>query len=293
MRDTHGDRMRRLLSIAALALLPALLGAQAGRPAETPYVVAGRIVDERGLTPLAGVRVSVVSGRDTIGSTAADSLGRYALVLPRGGDVVIHLRRLGYQRDSITARVRDGEPETVNLALAPAAGTRELPRVVATARRDHNGFEERARRSGSVGSYFRRADIARTGASRTSDIVARVPGLTTSDSAGVTLVLSPRMNSFGSMRLPLPGVTSRKVLGDSVQADSTSMRRGTSCVVRVVVDGRLMHESFSVNDVPLEEIEAMEIYRGPAGVPAEYSSTRGNTSCGLVMIWRRSTAGAP
>ncbi len=59
-----------------------------------------------------------------------------------------------------------------------------------------------------------------------------------------------------------------------------------ACEPRYMVDGTLMQEGFILDDVRLDEIELIEIYRGPSEVPTQY---RGGTNrCGLIAIRIRS-----
>ncbi len=59
-----------------------------------------------------------------------------------------------------------------------------------------------------------------------------------------------------------------------------------ACEPSYLVDGTLMEAGFILDDVRLDEIELIEIYRGPAEVPTQY---RGDTNrCGLIAIRIRS-----
>jgi hypothetical protein len=58
------------------------------------------------------------------------------------------------------------------------------------------------------------------------------------------------------------------------------------CVMPIGVDGHLKEWGFAIDQIIPRDIEAIEIYNGPATVPRELaSSLRG--FCGLVMIWTR------
>jgi hypothetical protein len=46
--------------------------------------------------------------------------------------------------------------------------------------------------------------------------------------------------------------------------------------------------NYSLNDIPANEIYGIEIYSGPATIPAEFRGALPNGVCGLVMIWTRS-----
>jgi hypothetical protein len=59
------------------------------------------------------------------------------------------------------------------------------------------------------------------------------------------------------------------------------------CPLQVAVDGQLKEWGYAVNAIPPEEIHGIEIYPGPASIPAEYASMRRDANCGLIMIWTR------
>jgi hypothetical protein len=63
----------------------------------------------------------------------------------------------------------------------------------------------------------------------------------------------------------------------------------SNCAFRYILDGGRVGPDFQVDDLPAEWIEALEIYKGPAQVPGEFSyppsSERAN--CGVIVIWTR------
>ena len=42
-----------------------------------------------------------------------------------------------------------------------------------------------------------------------------------------------------------------------------------------------------IDEIPPGDIEGIELYGGAAGVPPEYSRSRGTSTCGTVLIWTR------
>ena len=55
----------------------------------------------------------------------------------------------------------------------------------------------------------------------------------------------------------------------------------------MAVDGQLREWGFAVNNIAPEEIHGIEIYPGPATIPAEFASMKRDANCGLIMIWTR------
>jgi len=49
----------------------------------------------------------------------------------------------------------------------------------------------------------------------------------------------------------------------------------------------LMPVDFSVDDIRPNDVKGIEVYLGPATIPAEFSSVQPDAPCGLVMIWTK------
>jgi hypothetical protein len=59
------------------------------------------------------------------------------------------------------------------------------------------------------------------------------------------------------------------------------------CQFRYVINGGRVNESFEIDDLIVDWIEAIEIYRGPATVPAEFTNFSKDVAgdCGVMAIW--------
>jgi hypothetical protein len=55
-----------------------------------------------------------------------------------------------------------------------------------------------------------------------------------------------------------------------------------ACKPRYLVDGTLMDEDFELDDVRIDDIELIEIYRGPSETPTQYRME--TNRCGLILI---------
>jgi hypothetical protein len=77
-------------------------------------------------------------------------------------------------------------------------------------------------------------------------------------------------------------------VADPVQVQNYGMP-AVGCYSLVYVDGMLMNgtkeptEPFDVNQIPPDQVEAIEYYAGPAETPLEYSKM--GTKCGVLVIW--------
>ena len=67
--------------------------------------------------------------------------------------------------------------------------------------------------------------------------------------------------------------------------------KGGLCYSAVVLDGAFVYQGmtgeslFDVNTLTVSELAGVEIYSGPATIPAKYNGTR--VTCGLVVIWTK------
>ena len=106
----------------------------------------------------------------------------------------------------------------------------------------------------------------------------RVTSISIADSMGVLMAVSRRSQkptTQKSVRAPGGAIYQSAVLDLA------------NCPLQVAVDGQLQEWGFAVNSIPQKEIHGIEIYPGPATIPAEYASMRRDANCGLIMIWTR------
>ncbi len=243
--------------------------------AQTQRELRGVAIDARTTGPLRDGQFILTSGRDTLGAARSDSAGRFRIVAAAAGSAILHVRRLGYRADSILVMV--GDSAILRLALVPAT-VATLPKVLVSDSAALSAFERRTRRNAG-GTFIRLADIERLKPVHTTDLLRRVPGISLDDSAGVMRVVSQR-----SLRRTSPTTRKVTIAGDSVRLPPVD---GVRCAVKVVVDGHMMDDGFSVNDVRPADIAAIEMYVGAATIPVEFSTVQRNAPCGIIMLWTR------
>jgi hypothetical protein len=189
--------------------------------------------------------------------TLSDSGGRYLLSGLPSGKVAVNVRRLGYEpRDTSVELVR-GRMDTLFVVLMILP--RELPGVNAEAYAfSHARLADfyRHRQSG-IGHFYDRQEIEERRATRISDILRRLPGIR----------ITPDRSGRSVMRM---GRTTG----------------GRDCPPDYWIDG-VRAAFLNVDDIPLHDVEALEIYKGPSGLPPEFNSRFGNPACGAVIIWTR------
>lgn len=271
---------RRLLPALLLALVAAPLAAQQ---------VRGRVVDDAGgSVRAANVVLQDIDGQ-RLAATRTDSLGLFELPVPREGTYRLRAERIGYGQ-ATTEAMQVGGRISLELKLRLSVRAVALDPLTITARPDEPrdarlvqvGFYDR--QDQGRGYFFEREDIRRQRPVQMSVLVSQVPGVVVST-------------------------------GGSFSAGDVVMVRGTHCLPSVWLDGRLARAGmrlersgewggsaaarlspFSRRSPPArshapamddlvapEEVDAVEVYRGAAEVPAVFGFTGGG--CGAVVVW--------
>ena len=262
--------MRRIAVALSLALAPAL-GAQSG-------AVALLVIDDATDAPVPDVRISIV-GQTTEGVT--DARGRFVYPVPKPGKVVLIIRRLGYNPGTLSVDVAGGDTARVTYAMTAAVQTLTTVAVKDTLNSASpflSGFDRRLANHAGSATYITRTEIDKRKPSLTTDLLRRVISISVVDSAGVLMAVSRRLQK------PMQqSVRGQRMNGSAV----TSTLDLANCPLQIAVDGQLKEWGYAVNSIPPEEIHGIEIYPGPATIPAEYASMRRDANCGLIMIWTR------
>ena len=136
-------------------------------------------------------------------------------------------------------------------------------------------FEEH--RKLGLGHFMTRAELAKRDVSHLSEILETMPGLK---------IVRDRTYPSKAYAVRSRGATSLSQIQGTAIVD---------CPSSVYLDGWPVYgktdkeggEPFDVNLIPLNMIEAIEYYSGPAETPAKYSGL--NSNCGVLVIWTRRT----
>ncbi len=214
--------------------------------------ITGIVRDKAG-THLANVEVSAPK-LSLI--THTDSLGRFKFLRLAPGTFDVSFRRLSYTPLVVSLEVTPGDTTDVDLTLDAAAEA--LPTVVVQGAKEHSrdldGFEDRRRQG--LGHYVTRADIQNRDPLLLSDMMRTVPGT----------MLTPT-NILGRMVL--------------------KFSRSPSCTPNYFIDG-LFVPNFNIDDMPVRDVEGIELYAGFAGLPGQFAKQMpGSKVCGTVVIWTR------
>ena len=220
--------------------------------------IVGIVTDQASGDPIPDVVVNA-TGAGRVDRTDAE--GRFSLAdLPPGRHEVV-FSHLGYIERAESIGVEAGRVASARIVLAVDAIALD-PIEVTVDRRDRNlqdaGFYQR--REDGWGNFVDREDIEKWNPIDLTDALIRFPG--------VAIVADARSPIDRRLRLRGRG-------------------RGV-CSPTIYLDGVMLTgmRAFSINDIvdPLS-VAGIELYRGVAGVPGQYSGLA--SSCGVVLIWLR------
>ncbi|MFL5385973.1 MAG: carboxypeptidase regulatory-like domain-containing protein [Longimicrobiaceae bacterium] len=272
--------LRRLLPLAAcLAATP--LAAQTLR---------GKVVDAATGAGVPAVAVRALSEGHDVGHarTAADGTFSFALRVP--GTVRIEAQRTGY-RTTVTGDLPVGVRETVDVEVRLSAEAIAIEPLRVTARAEpprrraleQNGFYDRERQG--VGKYLRREDFENRGNTNLAQVLSRVQGTAIYYSGSSQYIYFPRSGSPDAARLSASPRPPEKGTG---AAPAKWGPPNNACLPRLFVDGvRVSYDAQSdINSVvDPDQVEAIEVFRGPSEIPVQYNDN--NSQCGVILIWTR------
>jgi hypothetical protein len=260
------------LTFALLVALPAGVSAQ---------VLSGRVLEagtERGI-PLASV-VLLDDRERVLVEGAGDSGGAFRLRGWEAGKYRLRASALGYE--TVTSDLFElvtGEEIVLNVELGADAIPLEPITVVSRSRstlrdialRGYLDRRDSGRRIG-MGRFLDRGEIEEKATTRLSDVLMKVPGLRVVRS-GPCVVIGTTSN--------LGGMTPRRgSCGSRVQI----------CRAAIYLDGQNLGYDptmFNLDQmIPLSFVEAIEVYRRPSELPAEFMGVD-TGGCGVVAIWTR------
>jgi len=232
-------RARRLASSIGLGLLIAT-------PAwaqEKPGTVSGVVMDPAG-TPIANVEVTAVKIAKVV---RTDSVGEFVIAIP-SGSAELSFRRLAFEPVVLRVAVPPGDTTDIEVTLAVVA--QRLTGVLVQAHAEQVRFLQAfaARRRHGIGHFITRAEIEQRRPLLLSDMVRIVPGA----------VVSVGNNGRTAMRF--------------------SRVAGANCPPQFFVDGMYL-AGYSIDDMPPGDVEGVELYAGPAGVPPEFNRSHTTVGC--------------
>jgi hypothetical protein len=239
-------------SATRAALRTWLVLVTAGVPswAQPTATLTGALADSNG-NAVALARLSLAGGL-----AFSDSAGRFRFAGLPAGPATLSVRRLGFAPRDVSVELVAGRTDSVSLVLAMIAT--ELAGVtsetMSTSRVMLSEFY-RHKQSGA-GKFFERKDIVALRVFKLSEMLRRVAGVR----------VSTDRNGRPFIRMTRSG--------------------GRNCPPDYWVDG-VRSPYLNIDDIPVSDIEALEVYSGEAGVPPELNNRFGNINCGAIVIWTR------
>lgn len=254
---------------------------------------AGKAVLVRRTEPAQAVQTGTIMGRVTDAGTglailaadvrvlgaeimvATDDSGRYVLRDVPAGAQQVTARRIGYRAQTLAVTVLDGQTTTLHFELAPQAT--QLQELVTTV----TGEQQLLELGHVVGRINADSLVRETPITRLADAIgARVPGVQLISTSGF---------AGESPRLRIRGLSSATLSRDPLLVvDGVRVDNSTSQLFHPVA-GFLTygHMSGRFNDINPEEIESIEIVKGPSAATL-YGTDGAN---GVIVI--KTKRGAP
>jgi hypothetical protein len=219
-----------------------------------------------------GLVIMMTEAGDSITSGVTDSQGRFSVTAPDPGSFILVASAFGFKETpaGLFELGADGEMD-VEFRVAPAPMPIEgmlvsLQRPVLQHNLIRNGYVRRLTRG--LGHFITPAMIEENAGRGTADLFRGIPG--------VHLSSGERGAAFQGEVMRFSG-------------------GGQFCTPTIYIDGIRMSLDMTANIsmdnlVPIEAVEAVEIYRRPAEIPVEYGSTAssgGGGPCGVAIIWTK------
>jgi TonB-linked SusC/RagA family outer membrane protein len=258
--------------IRSLVVLAASLGGLAAAPpaqAQQSGSITGRVTDAASGQPVVGAQVGVVG--TTLGGQTNGS-GQYTIRGVRPGPAEVRALRVGYSEQKQTVTVAAGQAATADFRMTAVPVT--LTPVVTTATGEQRRVE--------VGNAIAQVDAAKV-VEQTA--VSNMGDLLTARAAGVT-VFGGTQTGAGT-RVRIRGTSSISLSNNPIYVIDGTRVEGTTGASSVSVGGTTASR---VGDLNPEEIESIEIVRGPSAATL-YGTDAANGV--IVITTKKGVAGRP
>lgn len=250
-RRTRRIVLRGAVATIALIVAPAASIAVAQVPQGTA-VITGRITDARSGLGVPGVTVQVDGTR--LGAATGED-GRYRIANVPAGTWTVRVRRIGYASVARQVSLADGATASLDVPLDAAVASLDEVVVTGTA-----GGEQRRSIGNAVSTINAEEAMSKSAAQSVSTLIgARAPGV----------IIAPSTGRIGSG--PSIQIRGRSSIGldnsPLLYVDGVRVNNATAAGP-VGVSGRLGGQASNVagrlNDINPEDIESIEIIKGPA-----------------------------
>lgn len=214
--------------------------------------VSGTVKDSSG-NPIPDVEVTALKIAKVV---RTDTAGEFVIGGIPSGPTDLSFRRLAYS--PVVRSVEVPVDDTTDLDVTLGVAAQQLTAVVVQA--DANRIRAMAdfenRRKQGIGHFITRADIEARHPLELSDMMRMIPGA----------VLVPTGLGRVNLRFARAGPG--------------------NCPPQFFIDG-VQANGFNIDDMPPGDVEGVEIYAGPGGLPPEFNRLHSTVACGAVLIWTR------
>ena len=255
----------------------------------------GRLLDLDSDQPIsAGILTLLTENGERMVTTVTDEDGHWVLDAPRPGHYYIEARRIGYQPwIGGPVDLKIGDDWTSVYHLQPLAVMMDPVEISAQATERYlelTGFYDRQR--ADFGHYITPDDIERRQASRVSELLAPLPGVSL---VGSGSGLSKRYIHMRGSHLSQGGLCRPRVF-----VDGLIYNRGDSRMVGVDDWGNpvtatsddaiatFRETELNIDDIAHpSSIAAIEVYRSGTQVPVHFGGGSVQTQCGVIVVWTK------
>ena len=257
--------IRKFFSSLALSALITALASVAARAQQG--TITGRVTDASSGQPVASAHVTIAG--TTLG-TLTNNDGQYTLRGVASGQMEVRVLRVGYADQRQVATVGSGETATLDFQMRTVPVS--LNPVVTTAT-----GEQRRVEVGNAIAQVNAAEVVQTQA------VTNAADMLTARAAGVTVI--PGTQTGAGVRVRIRGTSSLSLSNNPIYVVDGVRVEGTTGSSSVSVGGTTPAR---VNDLNPEEIESIEVVRGPSA-SALYGTVAANGV--IVITTKRGVAG--
>jgi len=247
--------MIRSIRLGILAVAGLASGARA-------QVIRGHIVQDGSHEAIAFADVTLLAANGrTLQRVRADSAGDFEL-MAAFGSYAFHVVAQGFIPVTTPVIDVDAGETLVRIVLSPDVVLLAPLEITARSRplitgMMMKGFNER--RAKNLGYALTREQIEERKPRHVTDLLRMVPGVRV------------QPGGVGSGSISIPGAGTRFVDG---------------CQVKVVLDGLLFRwGATTIDDIPIDDVVAIEVFRNLAETPAEFAGP--DARCGVVAVWTR------
>lgn len=254
-RSSGGENLRLVpgLSLRATTICLVSIASLASARADAQKRALRGIVADSAGKPIPRADVSIASLRLL---TQTDDSGRFVLDGISRDSVEVSVRRLSYEPRAIL--VATATAEVLQVVLKPHPALLSAVNVNAGEWRRREMIEEfYRRRIKGVGQYITREEIENRWGGAPSDLFRTVPGIR----------------------------FIRTASGRGIRFPTTSIR-ARDCPPMIWIDGQKA-PGMEIDDVPLADVEGIEIYGGPSTTPLQFSQAQTANTCGTIVVWSR------